>query len=270
MKPLQQIFKALVERPQTAVTSDRSRSQTAAVLTWVLGLGAAVLMAPLVYLAITGIVGLAAATALGLVAINGAPALALRLSHWRLGLMRSETRRNPMISLERQLIERREALGRASEQLNLALARIDGFVETATAHARTEPASRTRWDGRIAQALALRQRKLDALRQAAIAVEAFDREVQRARIEWSVVEAEQAMHAALGATRGDPLEQLLERTALDSVREQMNRAFAGLDTELALEDARVGAMQDRHTPAAIVIDAIEGVAATPRRTGGAS
>jgi hypothetical protein len=43
------------------------------------------------------------------------------------------------------------------------------------------------------------------------------------------------MSRSLDATRGDPMQHLLERTAIDSVRLRMNRAFASLETELVLD-----------------------------------
>ncbi len=223
--------------PAGPALTPTDRAGLARGLTWCIGLVVAGAVAPVIFLALQGVLGLAAAGLVGLVGIHAAPVVAMKLSNLRLGALRREARSNPMVTLEAQLIERRQALHRAAEQLNLALGRIDAFIDQAGQFMQREPARAERWKARVDQASQLRVRKIAALKQAAGAVQAFEQEVERARTEWSLVEAEQAMQQALGAARGDPLQQLLERTALDSVREQMNRAFAGLETELALDTA---------------------------------
>lgn len=249
------------------VTDVADRLKKADRWTWAIGLGVACAVAPFVFLAIQGMLGLAVAGVIGLVGIHGAPVLAQRLSHGQLGALTRGARRNPLLSLEKQLIDRREALAAAARQLQLALARIDHFVEQAHEQARREPASGDRWRSRIEQAQALRGRKLAALQQASAAVEAFGQAVERARVEWAIVEAEQAMNQALGQATGQALEQLLERSALDSVREQMNRAFAGLETELALQAGQAASSPltapDSDEPRAIPGGALRGLAQTP-------
>jgi hypothetical protein len=217
-------------------TRDAQRvARLARPLTWALGLGAALVVAPVIFLVVQGMAGLMAAGTLGLAGVQLAPVVALKLANWRLRLMQGEARGNPLPTLENLLIDRRTALTQASFQLQGAIAQIDAFVEQAQDFARTHPDAATRWLERAQRAGQLREQKKRALRTAAESVAAFEQEVDRARTEWALVEAERALSHSLGATRGDPMAQLLERTALDSVRLQMNRAFASLETELVLD-----------------------------------
>jgi hypothetical protein len=210
-------------------------ARLASPLTWVLGLGAALVVAPMIFLVVKGVAGLLAAGLLGLSGVQLAPAVALKLANWRLRLMQGEASGNPLPTLENMLIDRRTALTQASVQLQGAIAQIDAFVEQAEHFARIHPDAATRWLERAQRAKQLREQKKRALRTAAESVAAFEQEVDRARTEWALVEAERALSHSLGATRGDPMAQLLERTALDSVRLQMNSAFASLETELVLD-----------------------------------
>ena len=141
----------------------------------------------------------------------------------------------PSTTLDNLLLDRRAALAQASFQLQSAIAQIDAFVEQAGEYARRHPDAAPRWLERARRAEQMRAQKKHALRTAAESVAAFEQEVERARTEWALVEAERALSSALGATHGDPMDQLLERTALDSVRLEMNRAFASLETELVLD-----------------------------------
>lgn len=214
---------------------DRHRERLARTLTWGAGLAIAVGAAPAVFLVVQGAAGLAAASVLGLTGIHLAPVLARKLAHTRLRLLRHEARVHPLVTLEQLLIERRTALTQASLQLQTALAQIDGFIEQAHAFAERHPDAAPRWLARAERAERLRTQKKQALRRAAESVAAFEAEVGRARTEWALVEAEQALRQSLDATQGDPMQQLLERTALDQVRLRMNEAFASLETELLLD-----------------------------------
>jgi hypothetical protein len=221
--------------PPSASVPDRRRERLARVLTWGAGLACAIGVAPTVFLVVQGAAGLAAAGVLGLTGIHLAPVLARKLAHTRLRLLRHEARTHPLVTLEQLLIERRTALAQAGLQLQTALAQIDGFVEQARAFAERHPDAAPRWQARAERAEQLRAQKKQALRRAAESVAAFEQEVGRARTEWALVEAEQALRRSLDATQGDPLLQLLQRTALDQVRLRMNEAFASLETELLLD-----------------------------------
>ncbi|MEY2874636.1 MAG: hypothetical protein RLZZ373_2007 [Pseudomonadota bacterium] len=210
-------------------------TQLARPLTWALGLGSALVVAPVVFTIVQGMVGLMVAGALGMAGVQLAPVLALKLANLRLRLMQGEARGSPLPTLENLLLDRRAALTEASVQLQNAIAQIDAFVDQAGEFARRNPDAAPRWLERAGRATQLREQKKRALRTAAESVAAFEQEVDRARTEWALVEAERALSSSLGATRGDPMEQLLERTALDSVRLEMNRAFASLETELVLD-----------------------------------
>lgn len=228
-KPLPPLQALLNSRDGQRVT------QLARPLTWALGLGTALVVAPVIFLVVQGMAGLMVAGTLGLAGVQLAPVVALKLANWRLRLLKGEARGNPLPTLENMLLDRRAALTQASIHLQGAIAQIDAFVEQAQDFARTHPDAAARWLERAQRAGQLREQKKRALRTAAESVAAFEQEVDRARTEWSLVEAERALSHSLGATRGDPMAQLLERTALDSVRLQMNRAFASLETELVLD-----------------------------------
>lgn len=214
---------------------DARRAARTRALQWGLGLGVALGVAPVIFLAIKGLVGLMVAGTVGLLGVNLAPVLAMKLANWKLRLLKGEARDNPIPTLENQLLERQAALAAARAQLQTAIAQIDSFVDKARDFAAHNPTAAPRWLERAERAVQLREQKKLALRTAAETVAAFKDEVERARTEWSLVEAEQAMSRSLDATRSDPMQQLLERTAIDSVRDRMNRAFASLETELVLD-----------------------------------
>ena len=67
--------------------SEIRRQKLATALKWGAGFVGAVLVAPFVFLAVKGIVGLAIAAALGLVITQLAPVFALKLANWRIKLL---------------------------------------------------------------------------------------------------------------------------------------------------------------------------------------
>jgi len=221
---------------QLPVTPQARRARIEALAKF--GIAAAVIIgvAPFVFLLVKGVVGLAISAAVGFTAIQFAPVFAMKIANWKLKAIKVEASQNPIETLENLLIERKAALTAAKQNLAQIMAQIDSFIEKAEGFVRKQPQTAEKWQERIQKARTMRASKARALEQAGQAVQQFEKEVDVARVEWDLVLAEQAMNKSLNIMSGDPMDLLKERTAIDSVRGQMNAAFASLDVELLLED----------------------------------
>ena len=78
------------------ITTDRRRARLTALAKWGIGLAGAVVIAPMVFLAVKGILGLALAGVLGLALVHGAPVAAMKFANWRLRGLKQEARANPI------------------------------------------------------------------------------------------------------------------------------------------------------------------------------
>ena len=221
----------------TIDAAESRRDKLALILKWGLIAGVGFIVAPLAFTLLTAVTALLLTGFIALTAVALAPVAAMKLANWRMSEILSEARRNPIPTLENELINRKAALQQASEHLQMSLAQVEGFIRQAEEAARQYPDMAARWRERSAKAQALADARKRSYIQASRAVDEFERVVERCRTEWKLVVAEAAMNNSLNATLGDPMAALRSRTAIEAVTDRMNEAFAGLEIALLQEDA---------------------------------
>ncbi len=222
-------------RGLTIDEAESRRDTVAKIFSWGLVAGVGLVLAPLAFTLLTALVALVITAGLAMVTVALAPVAAMKLANWRMAEILTEARRNPIPTLENELLSRKAALRQAREQLKISLAQVEGFVGQADAAAGQYPDMAARWRERSAKARALADARRRSYIQASKAVDEFEGVVDRCRTEWKLVIAEAAMNSSLDATLGDPMAALRSRTAIDAVTDRMNEAFAGLEIALLEE-----------------------------------
>lgn len=216
----------------TPLDVERRRDRLAGVIQWAVIAGLGALVAPLAFALLQATVALALSAVLAMSAVVLAPVLATRLANWKMAAILADARNNPMPTLERELLARQQALRNFGAQLRASLAQMDSFDAGCEDAARQFPDMASRWRARATKARALAESQKRSYARAHRSVDEFSTEVQRCRTEWKLVLAESAMNKALTVGLNDPLAQLRAHTAIDSVTDRMNEAFAGLELEL--------------------------------------
>lgn len=213
--------------------------------------GVGVIIAPLIFTLFKATVALILTGVLGLATVSFAPVVAMKFANWKLRAIMEEARRNPIPTLENELIARRSALNEAKQHLTDSLAQVQGFIEQAEDAAKKYPDMADRWRERITKARALSELKKKSYRDAVVSVDEFEVTLDRARTEWKLILAEAAMNRSLNVVGGDPMAQLKTRVALESVTDGMNRTFAQLEVALldSVDVVDVNARQVGSTPA---------------------
>lgn len=191
-----------------------------------------VVIAPLIFTLLKATVALIVTGVLGLATIALAPVLSMKLANWKLKAIMDEARRNPIPTLENELLVRKNALEEARTHLKNSLAQVEGFITQAQDAARKYPDMASRWKERAFKAKQLADMKKKSFNDAVASVAHFEEIVERSRTEWKLVLAEAAMNKSLNVIAGDPMAQLKSRVAIESVTDQMNAAFAGLEVAL--------------------------------------
>ena len=92
------------------LTVEQKRQKIATGLKWGLGIVGVIVITPIVFLFIQGLVGLAVAGILGLAIINGAPWLSMKMANWKLQAIKHEASKNPVETLQVVLQEKMGAL----------------------------------------------------------------------------------------------------------------------------------------------------------------
>lgn len=212
----------------------RKRIETGVKIAAALGIG--FLVAPFIFVAIQGLLGLVVAGAIGIAAINFAPVVAVKIANWRLKALKSEAMKNPVETLQNDYRNRETALADFREAINTFSAKVNSFADKVAAFKTQYPEEVEKFASQLSkmkQLLAIRHAKYkDASRE----LERYEEEIQKAGAIWEMGQAAAEMSKAAGMTEGDFYAKIMVETAINSVTENMNKAFAELETSLLDEE----------------------------------
>lgn len=213
----------------------QSNQKLALALKWGLGLAAAAVIAPVIFLTVKGLVGLAIAAVVGLAIINGAPVVSAAFANWKMKGIKAVAASNPVEQLQNVLMERRGALTLFSSRITEFSTRVRQFEGKLQSFKTQFPSESAKFDEQAAamnQLLALRRAKYEEVRQQ---LQAFELEVKKADAIWQMSQAASELHKAAGMEGEDVYAKIKAETALESVELSLNRSFAQLETALLEE-----------------------------------
>lgn len=200
---------------------------------WGIGLVAAIVISPFVFLAVKGIVGLALAMGLGLALVNFAPLVAMKFANWKIKGMKQEARGNPIETRENIALQVRERLRSAAGELTNFSAEVRNFADEVKELRRLQPDDAADFDEQLRKLQALLELKQRRLQQATAEADAFEQATQRAARKWRVAQSALRMQKLAGENEEDAMNKILASESLDAVQTAMNRALAELDSALA-------------------------------------
>lgn len=205
----------------------------------VVGVGAILivgfLVAPFVFLAIKGIVGLAAAFLVGSALLAFMPWYQMKIANWRVKAIEAEARENPIETMVNLLAAKKEAYQVFKANVETAATAEKDFEQKCKEFSKQYPHRAPEFTKQLAAMHNLVERKKIALRQAKQSLEDGDNKLTEMRAYWQMSQAAQAANKAAGMDTGDQFEKLKADTAVDAVFESMNRAFAELEVADALD-----------------------------------
>ena len=199
------------------------------------GLGlVGLLVAPFVFVAIKGLIGLVVAAGISFGVISFLPYFAMKIANWRLKAIKSEAMKNPVETLQNQLVEKTNALQRYQEQLATLMAQISDFADEVKQYIKDgledAPVYQEQLD-KLKQMLKMRQQKFSQTKQD---LADFADSIERAERKWKMACAAAAISEAAGDIDGDIFDKICIETSLNSIQTKLNRSFA--DIELAFAD----------------------------------
>ncbi len=204
----------------------------------VAGLGLLLLVLGPVY--ITMLHGMMALAALGIAAgvsfvvISLIPAFARLVGNWRLKALKAVAALNPIESLEIIYRDKQAALAASLENINQTLGILRGIYDQIQQHDEQFPGKPSQYIemyNNLKALIEMRGRKYKlAVKQLAM----FSDKIEEKRSEWKIAQA--MAQAKKLANVGEDFEtKLMQDTALSTVRDGLNDAFAQLDTALLVE-----------------------------------
>jgi len=208
------------------------------------------LVAPFIFIAIKGLIGLVVALVVGLVVVNLIPWFSSMVANWRLKALKHEAGKNPIETLQNDYRKRIQALQSFRQSILNSKAEVAMFGDKLDGFKRQYPQDAAKFDEQYRQMMALLQLRGKKYVEAKGNLERYNSEIERAKAIWDMAQAAAEMNKAAGMDADEFYAKIQVETALDSVQKSMNVAFA--DLELSLVDEKGADKADKAIPVQVV------------------
>lgn len=199
------------------------------------------IVAPFVFIAIKGIVGLVVAGALSMTAINLMPWFAAKLANWRLKAIKHEASVNPVETLQEQLRvemlklnERKTNIEKLNGQIRTFSDKVDGIKAKYGAN---DP-SYVKLSDDLAELRKIHKHRCAKWNEAREELDRFQDAIARGNMIWEAAQAAAAARETSGLTEDEFFARLRTETAFDSIQNKYNEALASLDTAMLDEPVK--------------------------------
>lgn len=192
-------------------------------------------VAPFVFIAIKGLIGLVVAAMVSLTAINLTPWFAAKVANWRLKAIKHEASKNPIETLQNEYQARHDALLVFERSIKAFSAEVMNFKDKLAGFKKSYPEEAPRFDGQFNNMQSLLLSRKEKYKLAYKNLEIFSGEITKASAIWDMAQAAAAMNKLAGVNEQEFLAKIQVETALDSVQKSMSIAFSDLEVSLLEE-----------------------------------
>lgn len=232
--------------------NEQKKARLAIVVKWGVGLAGAVLIAPVVFLAVQGLAGLIVAGVLGLTIVHGAPVLSMMFANWKIKSIKAEATRNPVETMQAVHMEKADAVKAFGQRVEDFSTEVRNFGDKLDGFRAQFPAEAPKFEETLRSMQQLLQLRRQRLSEAHDELGRFGTEIRKVDAIWKMSLAASSMHRAAGMTEDSIMQRIKTETAIDSVQSSLNRALSQLETSLSQEVLAI----DHQTPA-IDVTAVE-------------
>ena len=202
------------------------------------GIGALAVLAPVIWGAVSGGMGLIALAILGAVGValfQTLPLLGQKLENRLLAARKAEARANPIEQLQNFLMEKRQRVVTFKEAVVRIGTQIKSMSDMIEERKRQKPGYDATKQQNAVNAMKDAHRLLvEKYKNAELALGQLSEVIEDKKFEWKFGQAGQAAIQNLNATSGQELlNQMLADEAFDSVRDNFNQVFSELEMEAA-------------------------------------
>ena len=207
---------------------------------------AAILFAPIAVMTIKGLISLIVVGAIALFTVNViVPWFAVSLANWRLKALKAAAAANPIEMLENQYKDRMNALAKIRENITASYAVLQDLHTQIQEHDEKYPNSPSQYLEKYQKLSALITLRGNKYKQAQKNLAEFAEKIDEKRADWKIAQT-MAQANKLANVGQDFQSKLLQDTALTTVQDGLNTAFAELETSL-LDEQDNGSAQTKTT-----------------------
>jgi hypothetical protein len=220
------------------IDQEQKRKRTETIVK-AIGLGVVgLLVAPVIFVAIKGLIGVVVAATISFAVINFIPWFAAKMGNWRLKALKHEAAQNPIETLQTDFQNRMTALQSFRNSIQDFSGEVATFKDKLVGFKKTYPNDSLKFDEQFAQMKALLELRKNKYQEAKGNLALYESEINKAKAIWEMAQAAAAMNKAAGVDADEFLAKIQVETALDSVQKSLNNAFADLEISLLDEDGK--------------------------------
>ena len=201
-------------------------------------LGAGFLVAPFVWTALGGLLGLIAGAGICLGAWMIRPWVFSAAANMRLKLIKAEARRNPVETLEENLRSETVKLDERKtniEKLSAQIRNFEGKVDEIANRYGKQDGGYIKLSRQLTDLQRIYTNRCEKWREAHQKLDRFAEEIDRAKMIWEAACAADAARETSGLTEDEFFTKLRTEMAFDSIQTSYNEALASLDTAMLEE-----------------------------------
>jgi methyl-accepting chemotaxis protein len=215
--------------PNFLLPENASNHKLASALKWIIGLLGAVVISPLVFMAVKGLLGFGICVLLYMIGYKFFPAVSLYLSNLALKAFRLAAAANPVETLQNILIVKMQEY----DDQNAALTRFDSkvrnFDDKKDRLARRFPTEVRKFEEMSRNMHAFLEDWRTKQRHAIVTLQHTKAELEKAQAIWEVACAGQEVASLSKKAKARIYQQIAEQVAVDAITGKLNQAFASLD-----------------------------------------
>lgn len=215
---------------------DNKKLKTA--LAWGIGLLGLAVAAPAIWMAVSGLIGLAVAGAIvaaGTAVVGMAPLAASWLANMKLKGIKFIASKNPVEQLQNIFIERKQALIEFGRRITDFATQVRQFEDKMRVFATQYPTEAPKFKAQLDAMYQLMQLRKERFAEVSKQLDAFELEVKKADAIWQMSQAAAELNKAAGMESDDIFAKIKAETAVESIQLSLNRSFAELELALMEE-----------------------------------
>ncbi|WP_426106785.1 hypothetical protein [Massilia sp. TSP1-1-2] len=216
--------------------AEQKRVWTVRIIAALCCIGVLAVLAPVIWGAVNGGLGLLALGAIGAVGVGlfqALPLMGQKLENRLLAARKAEARANPIEQLQNFLMQKRQRVASFKEAVVRIGAQIKSMSDMIEDRKRQKPGyDATKQENAVRAMKEAHQILVGKYKNAELALEQLSDVIEDKKFEWKFGQAGQAAIQNLNATSGQELlDQMLADEAFDSVRDNFNQVFSELEME---------------------------------------
>jgi hypothetical protein len=193
------------------------------------------LVAPVIGVAIFGVVGLIVGAAIAFTAIQLAPVFADKVANLRMKMIVAEAQRNPIETMRNIYMDNMKVIQEKDEKIKNFEARLGDYCDKMAGFAKKYPEEAARYQEVADKMKRLLQRQKQKQKAAKSAAAAYKDNIEKASAIYDMACEANAVTQLAGDVEKQVFQDIKKQVAFDAVNHQFNQAVAELSTEADTE-----------------------------------